>query len=272
MDNQTLSVKPRNGYGFIYQYTSPSGKIYIGKTKTTLKERAQKNAKGYKGCKAFYNAIEKYGWENFEVEILEEVPLDVLGATEIQYIIDRRASEKEFGYNIVTDDQATVGIFNRIPVYSYDAITGNFIERFESCADAERAMGVYCGSVRRVVNTSNHTCKGRIWKTELFDKVEPMAWQAQCINKKVYVYDAKTGNFIIEYNSVREAARETGYDRKTIQNQLLKGRKTTAKKIAFRSYKVDNLFNESSTTIPLEEQAQASRKRSHIHIVYENIV
>ena len=50
MDNQKLSIKPRNGYGFVYKYTSPSGKIYIGKTKTTLKERAKNNAKGYKGC------------------------------------------------------------------------------------------------------------------------------------------------------------------------------------------------------------------------------
>ena len=253
MDNQTLSVKPRNGYGFIYQYTSPSGKIYIGKTKTTLKERAQKNAKGYKGCKAFYNAIQKYGWENFEVEILDEVPLDVLDETEVQYIIDKNATDRDIGYNIVTDSQATLGIFNRIPVYSYDAITGEFIEGFESSAAAERAMGVYHGSVRRVVNTSNHICKGRIWKTERFDKVEPMLWQVQCVSKAVYSYNAKTGELIAEYNSIREAARETGYDRKTIQSQLQKGNSTAAKKIAFRSYKVDNLFNESSTTIPDRE-------------------
>ena len=84
MDDQKLSVKPRNGYGFIYCYTSPSGKKYIGKTKTSLKERAKNNAKGYKGCPVFYNAIQKYGWENFEVEILEEVPLDVIDDAEVE--------------------------------------------------------------------------------------------------------------------------------------------------------------------------------------------
>ena len=253
MDNQTLSVKPRNGYGFIYQYTSPSGKIYIGKTKTTLKERAKKNAKGYKGCNAFYNAIQKYGWENFEVEILDEVPLDVLDETEVQYIIDKNATDRDIGYNIVTDAQQTLGILNRIPVYSYDMNTGEFIEGFESSAAAERAIGVYHGSVKRVVNLSNRTCKGRIWKTERFDHVDPFVFEPQKTCKRVYVYDAKTGDYIKEYESVRECARESGYNRSTIQEQLHRENVRQAKKYIFRYFKVDNLFNESSTTIPDKE-------------------
>ena len=115
MDNQKLNVKPRNDYGFIYCYTSPSGKKYIGKTKTSLKERAKNNAKGYKGCPAFYNAIQKYGWENFEVEILEEVPLDVIDDAEVEYILLYDTSNKEIGYNIVTDRQEFIRIFNQIP-------------------------------------------------------------------------------------------------------------------------------------------------------------
>lgn len=60
---------------FIYRYTSPSGKSYIGQTygddiQRGLQRRAQ-NGNGYKGCIKFYHAIKRYGWDNFTVEILE---------------------------------------------------------------------------------------------------------------------------------------------------------------------------------------------------------
>lgn len=249
MDNQKLSVKPRNGYGFIYCYTSPSGKKYIGKTKTSLKERSKNNAKGYKGCSAFYNAIQKYGWENFEVEILEEVPIDVLDDIEVEYILMYDTSNKEKGYNIVTDRQEFIRIFNQIPVYSYNGETGEFIERFESVAAAERVMGVYRGSIRRILNDPLHHVKGRLWKTEKFNKVEVIKNNNQPTSLTVYIYDAKTGEFLQGFSSVREAARETGYNRSTIQEQLSKNVVKHAKKYIFRYFKVENLFNESSTTI-----------------------
>ena len=49
-----------------------NGKVYIGQTKTTLNARARKDGSGYKGCLIFYNAIQKYGWENFCHAILEK--------------------------------------------------------------------------------------------------------------------------------------------------------------------------------------------------------
>ena len=46
--------QPRKGYGFIYMYTSPSGKKYIGQTIKSLKERAKtKSGVGYKDCTLF---------------------------------------------------------------------------------------------------------------------------------------------------------------------------------------------------------------------------
>ena len=49
-----------------------NGKVYIGQTYTSLRTRFGKNGIKYKGCPIFYNAIQKYGWDNFEHEILEE--------------------------------------------------------------------------------------------------------------------------------------------------------------------------------------------------------
>ena len=60
-----------NGY-VIYVHRSPSGKVYIGKTK-----QKPINRWGYNGINYFYNrntkfanAIAKYGWDNFEHYII----------------------------------------------------------------------------------------------------------------------------------------------------------------------------------------------------------
>ena len=59
--------------GFIYKYTSPSGKSYIGQTIKTVEQRAKYTGEGYKKCPVFYRAILKYGFENFTCEILEQI-------------------------------------------------------------------------------------------------------------------------------------------------------------------------------------------------------
>lgn len=56
------------GY-IVYKHTSPSGKCYIGMTCQTMDRRAR-GGDGYRGCSAFYNAIQKYGWDNFTHEVL----------------------------------------------------------------------------------------------------------------------------------------------------------------------------------------------------------
>lgn len=55
----------------LYQHTSPSGKVYIGITSNTPKQRWREGA-GYKDCTIFYKAIQKYGWANIYHEILLE--------------------------------------------------------------------------------------------------------------------------------------------------------------------------------------------------------
>lgn len=59
----------KNNKWCVYKHTSPSGGIYIGITKQNPIVRWN-NGFGYKRNPHFYNAIQKYGWNNFQHEII----------------------------------------------------------------------------------------------------------------------------------------------------------------------------------------------------------
>ena len=72
--------------GHIYKITSPTERIYIGKT-TRLKDRIsyyRNNNKG--GQKILDSRIEKYGWDQHKFEVIDEAPVDQLNELEIKYI------------------------------------------------------------------------------------------------------------------------------------------------------------------------------------------
>lgn len=87
----------------IYKYTNLiNNKIYIGQTKQSLEERADKG-RNYKGSTHFYNAIQKYGWENFIGEILEEVnTIEEANEKETYYIALYDSTNQDIGYNITS--------------------------------------------------------------------------------------------------------------------------------------------------------------------------
>lgn len=58
--------------GYIYILTSPNGKSYIGQTIRPIEKRLEEHRKGQSSsCRAFYNAIQYHGWENFEKDWYE---------------------------------------------------------------------------------------------------------------------------------------------------------------------------------------------------------
>lgn len=87
----------------IYKYTNIiDGKIYIGQTRKSLEERAE-NGNNYKGSTHFYNAIQRYGWENFKGEILEEVEtVEEANDREKYYISLYNSTNQDVGYNITS--------------------------------------------------------------------------------------------------------------------------------------------------------------------------
>ena len=85
----------------VYCHISPSGKRYIGATRNSVEERAGNNGSGYRGCTTFYNAIQKYGWDNFEHVILESnLDVDEAFLKEKYYISLFDTTNPLYGYNI----------------------------------------------------------------------------------------------------------------------------------------------------------------------------
>ena len=88
-----------NNY-IIYKYTSPSGKHYIGQTNDIVRRKSQH--KKTNGCPCFKVAVDKYGFENFKFEILEEnLTIEEANIKE-EYYINEYNSLAPNGYNLHT--------------------------------------------------------------------------------------------------------------------------------------------------------------------------
>jgi group I intron endonuclease len=140
-----------------------TGKKYIGQTRQELKERIRQHKNScsrnkYKNVK-FYNAIKKYGWENFIWGIIEEGNIDIWNTSEIYWI--EHYNTYEDGYNL------TEGGNNRI-VYEpkckeFELVSpdgtifkGKNIRKF--CIENEIPLG----NIYALLKGKSKSCKG--WK------------------------------------------------------------------------------------------------------------
>ena len=94
--------------GVIYKTTNlVNNKIYIGKRIFTS-EKFWRN-KYFGSGKLLKSAIEKYGLQNFNREILEEVDNDLLGEREIYWIKLYKSNDLEIGYNLTIGGNSKYG-------------------------------------------------------------------------------------------------------------------------------------------------------------------
>lgn len=101
----------------VYKHTSPSGKCYIGITSQSVSERWGSNGCNYTITLSsgkykhpkFANAIIKYGWENFQHEILHEnITKEEACLLEKEYI--QYYKNNNLSYNITDGGEGVSGI------------------------------------------------------------------------------------------------------------------------------------------------------------------
>lgn len=87
----------------IYKITNlVNGKIYIGQTVQCLNKRWKQHCRKNSHCLYLKNAIQKYGKENFKIEVLENCSFfDEMEEKEKQHILDNNCIFPN-GYNLTT--------------------------------------------------------------------------------------------------------------------------------------------------------------------------
>lgn len=210
----SLYKEPKKNYGYVYKYTSPSSKSYIGQTIHSLIERSGLNGYKYKTCPIFFSAIKKYGFNNFKVEILGEYPLSELDKWE-QYWIEYYDSYKK-GYN-ATFGEHSEPIKRKKKGKKIDQynIKGEYIKTFNSLAEAAGEIDSTYQAISAVLANIRPQHKGFIYRYEGQQPPQPINIQKH--NRLIGQYTLDN-EFITTHSSSVEAAFKIGKNKNAARN------------------------------------------------------
>lgn len=173
----------------VYEHISPSGKIYVGIT--SLKPKARwENGSGYKRCVLFYRAIQKYGWDSIQHNIIATC----------------------LGEGTAKNMEKDLIAFNKAKGISYNITDGG-----------DGTLGVPCSELKR--QQTGNIWKGKKIPKEIAEKSAAARRGRKCSrehvenirkskigngNRNKAVIEIKNGKIINEYKSCVEAANAIG--------------------------------------------------------------
>lgn len=181
---------------YIYQITNNvNGKIYVGKTvKNNIQERWKEHLKDYKKPRCekrpLYDAMNKYGTENFSIKELEECSLEELNNKEIYWI--KKLDSFKHGYN------ATAGGDGK-HYADYDLIYSLFLEGY-NCSEIKRLTGYDNSTIRVALDNKGISMEERYRQSRKLNRN----------GKPVAKIDPITNKIIEIYPSISEAERQNG--------------------------------------------------------------
>ena len=207
--------------GYIYKiYNDVNDKVYIGQTIQTVYDRflnhisctRNENYNTY-----IYNAMRKYGIDNFHVQelvkiqngSLENLQIE-LDQVEMLYVQLYKSMSKQNGYNLDAGGRSCSKFKKEVCKYDFE---GNFLCSYESIADAARCMGCAETPIANVCKgITIHSC-GFIWRFKGDDfykypitkkKKEKKIDSHGYLTKQVNCYSLDD-IFVCTYNSLEEA-------------------------------------------------------------------
>lgn len=147
LDNLVVGVVK---IGFIYKITNKTNnKSYIGKTLQTPEKRFKQHIADSKRerCKnrPLYRAMNKYGIENFMLEIIEECSNNVISDREV-YWIDYYDTYKN-GYNATKGGDGSAYINEQEVIKYYD--------NYKICSKVAEILHINVGTVTRILRNNN---------------------------------------------------------------------------------------------------------------------
>lgn len=193
----------------IYKHTNKiNGKCYIGQTCQNPEKRWCKHGSGYKKKqKKFWNAIEKYGWDNFTHDILY-TGLTLEEANKLERELIKKYNSIANGYNISEGGSNNPRHIHA--VYQLDK-NKNILAAYDCIADAERALGKYKTAISSCCTGDLATSCGYYWcYQEDYPTyvIKPKNKSKKTISSGNTVYQLdKNKNIIAEYPSYLAAQR-----------------------------------------------------------------
>ena len=184
---------------YIYVITNKvNGKQYVGKTRYSdptkrFQEHLRESRKERNENRPLYRAMNKYGVENFEFEILEEVDSSKSVEREI-YWINALDTYGSTGYN------ATLGGDGRAYL-NHDKIVEDY-NKVQDMSEVAKINNCHADSVSSILKAHN---------TEIVSSHQVLATK---YGKPVNMLDKKTGKVLETFSSQKEAARflsDNGY-------------------------------------------------------------
>lgn len=149
-----MSEDNERRYTLYCHINKSNGKMYFGITKNTISQRYH-GSHGYVGCPIFYNAIKKYGWDNFiHLALYEHFTRQEAELAEIIFIHTFDTTNPKRGYNIQSGGQSTGEVSEeghrrlveaasganaprRKPIVVFD-LQGNKIEEFVTIEECKK--------------------------------------------------------------------------------------------------------------------------------------
>lgn len=229
--------------GYVYKiYCIVTSKIYIGITTRDINIRwnQHKNESKNPGNNHFHLAIQKYGWDAFEKSILvkleadsKEILVKSLKKLEIYYIEENNSYNE--GYNSTIGGDGIINDAQNKKVEVYNEL-GEYLGQCESRVEAANKYKVLASSVsdccNRIIYSSGWLDGLRlIFRNEDDTVTSEDLQKLKRIRKNIKVpvkaYDYYTGELLNTYNSISEAADDTGLRADLISKCAKKERKST---------------------------------------------
>lgn len=197
----------------VYVHISPNKKYYVGIT-SQKPEKRWKGGSGYKNNIHFYNAIKKYGWDNFQHEIIaSNITKQEAENFEILLIDKLKSNNKLYGYNITSGGEGSLGISrcgaensmynkhhtdesrkkmsdarkeycqklgykNFRPIYQF-SLDGTFLKEYCSVKDVCEEFGFSKSVIARSCSREINTAYGYIWVyKDMVDNIDDFVQEA----------------------------------------------------------------------------------------------
>ena len=220
-------------YYYIYMYTFPNGKKYIGKTKRSMTQRQGSDWSHYKRCRLLWNAIQKYGTENIKTDILFEGTLTDEEASKLEcfYIAKYKTNackynNPSYGYNLTDGGEGISGC-----VFTEERLEKLLIQLKEATdkrrgkplsEEHKRKLSESHKGIRSGYKLSEET-KVKIGKSNSLENISEETRKRKSLGhmKKVKATHIETGEVLI-FNSRQETAKYFGVGESSVTRWIKK--------------------------------------------------